>query len=394
MRWVIGALLVVFLWLQYRLWVGEGSLAEVHNLKQEIGRQKAELERVKKRNELLEAEVRDLKSGLEALEERSVQEHGFRGDPECIQEILSYPVARILVSSVGDPHLVRWYAHGEAVLFHQRLKGEGRGLLVALAGEMGLRAREGEGDRLDLHFTDYLVPASAIRAPEWKLINREVERGSVRLSAPELARLCLESLRMRIEDELPLPVPDELTLGFALEKGQVESALGKRKESIEADALGQVSITKMPPCVKQLMASTQGGVNLPHMGRFALAAFLHHIGMSAEDILAVYSASPDFDPSKARYQVEHITGEGSGTEYTPPECETMKTHGLCPGPDELCRRDWMSHPLTYYRVKDKDEKKRKGVKVGEGGKVESGESGESGESRESRESGKSGKSGD
>ena len=41
MRVLIGILLVLFLWLQYRLWVGQGCLAEVHNLRQEIGRQQS-----------------------------------------------------------------------------------------------------------------------------------------------------------------------------------------------------------------------------------------------------------------------------------------------------------------------------------------------------------------
>jgi len=81
--------------------------------------------------------------------------------------------------------------------------------------------------------------------------------------------------------------------------------------------------------MRKLLAMAQGGENVPHQGRFALTTFLHTLGMSADDIMKVFSVSPDFDPRKSRYQVEHITGVISGTEYTPPECRTMKTYGIC-----------------------------------------------------------------
>ncbi len=88
MRILIGTLLVVFLWLQYRLWVGEGSLAEVHNLQQEISRQQAELERLTRRNRVLEAEVLDLKTGLEALEERARTELGMIKEGELFYQVI------------------------------------------------------------------------------------------------------------------------------------------------------------------------------------------------------------------------------------------------------------------------------------------------------------------
>ena len=88
MRILIGTLLVLFLWLQYRLWVGEGSLAEVHNLRQEIGRQQTELERLTQRNRVLEAEVLDLKTGLEALEERARTELGMIKEGELFYRVI------------------------------------------------------------------------------------------------------------------------------------------------------------------------------------------------------------------------------------------------------------------------------------------------------------------
>ena len=62
--------------------------------------------------------------------------------------------------------------------------------------------------------------------------------------------------------------------------------------------------------------------------------------------------SPDFDESKSIYQIKHITGELNGTEgYTPPECSTMKTNGICYDPDDLCAKEFLNHPLTYFRIR-------------------------------------------
>ena len=88
MRVLIGILFLLFIWLQYRLWVGEGSLAEVYNLRNEIGRQQQQLDELKQRNKVLEAEVRDLKSGMEAIEERARTELGMIREGEVYYQVL------------------------------------------------------------------------------------------------------------------------------------------------------------------------------------------------------------------------------------------------------------------------------------------------------------------
>ncbi len=77
MRWVLLLLLVILAALQYRLWVEQGSLGEVTLLRREIAAQQAEMERLRERNRALQAEVQDLKQGLEAIEERARGELGM-----------------------------------------------------------------------------------------------------------------------------------------------------------------------------------------------------------------------------------------------------------------------------------------------------------------------------
>ncbi len=77
MKWLIPTLLILLCGLQYRLWVGEGSLADVVRLSNEIDAQAQENDRLRQRNTVLAAEVDGLKSGLDAVEERAREDLGM-----------------------------------------------------------------------------------------------------------------------------------------------------------------------------------------------------------------------------------------------------------------------------------------------------------------------------
>ena len=77
MKALILLLVCLLALVQFRLWVGEESLAEVWRLRQAITQQSSENVLFKSRNQRLEAQVRDLKNGLEAVEERARLELGM-----------------------------------------------------------------------------------------------------------------------------------------------------------------------------------------------------------------------------------------------------------------------------------------------------------------------------
>ena len=68
--------------------VGDGSLAEVWNLYQQVEAQQEENRQLRERNQALEAEVKDLKQGLEAIEERAREELGMVRDDETFYQII------------------------------------------------------------------------------------------------------------------------------------------------------------------------------------------------------------------------------------------------------------------------------------------------------------------
>lgn len=76
-RVLFWLLVVVFVFLQLRLWIGDGSLAEVWQLRGEIDKQQQENYVLSERNRRLSAEVKDLREGLDAVEERARSQLGM-----------------------------------------------------------------------------------------------------------------------------------------------------------------------------------------------------------------------------------------------------------------------------------------------------------------------------
>ena len=93
MRWLVWLLIVLLVLLQYRLWVGDGSFAEVWDLYQQVEMQREENQQLRERNQALEAEVQDLKQGLGAIEERAREELGMIKEGETFYQIIEEPVA-------------------------------------------------------------------------------------------------------------------------------------------------------------------------------------------------------------------------------------------------------------------------------------------------------------
>jgi len=88
MNYIITILLVLLIVLQYDLWVGKGSIAEVRQLESALELQSVENRHLKERNDALKAEVLDLKNGLEAIEERVRTELGMIKEDETFFHVI------------------------------------------------------------------------------------------------------------------------------------------------------------------------------------------------------------------------------------------------------------------------------------------------------------------
>lgn len=98
MKLIVAILLVLLIWLQYKLWLGDGGIPEVLELEQEIDTVQSEVNRLQERNKALNAEVMDLKKGIEAIEERARSEMGMIKKDEIYYQVIESGVEQ----PVGD----------------------------------------------------------------------------------------------------------------------------------------------------------------------------------------------------------------------------------------------------------------------------------------------------
>ena len=89
MRIIAVILGLLFFILQYDLWFGEGSLATAWRLQQDISEQTKENKKITERNESLVAEVKDLKQGDDAIEERARNDLGMIKKGEIYIQVIS-----------------------------------------------------------------------------------------------------------------------------------------------------------------------------------------------------------------------------------------------------------------------------------------------------------------
>ncbi len=272
-------------------------------------------------------------------------------------EIASYPLAIMLVSGTGERLLIERFALLEGQQVNLYLKIERRKeviLEIARAFKWQIKT---EGDLTWLHFTKYLENASRgrlVHDPQWKLVNRAVEKGYVSVTPYELSRLLQEEVKKRIEDSARQnsgDFPEEFQKDIAELKAEF---LRMKPHLEEMDQVIRAQESEYPPCITILMKRAAEGKHLSHTERFTLVTYLIHQGVSLDSIVILFSNVSDFKEAKTRYQVEDLAGKTGGrTEpYTTYNCSTLQTHGVCTNQaDSICRT--IRNPLTYHIMKQK-----------------------------------------
>ena len=270
-------------------------------------------------------------------------------------EIPSFPVAMILAAASESNYIKRRYALAEAMRAYDLLREEKREKFLEVARAFNWRIRCPEdligGRRFEfaIFFVDYLRNTRSFHESRFKLVNRPMLKGEIFLTKREAARLLREEIRRRIEERLEVDVRSIIP---EILKNRIENLKRKyvshEEKVVFEEFPKKIKMEAFPPCISQLLAAAKAGRHISHLGRFTLSSFLLNVGMSPSEVVDIFRSSSDFNERLTRYQVEHIAGvRGSGTRYIPPSCETLKTHGLCLEPDDLCRG--IKHPLAGYR---------------------------------------------
>ncbi|MGH8671163.1 MAG: cell division protein FtsB [Burkholderiales bacterium] len=91
MPWLILVLVMLIAALQYPLWLGKGGWLKVWEMDRKVAAQIQTNDKLKARNDMLDAEVRDLKQGYAAIEERARSELGMIKRDEVFYQVVEVP---------------------------------------------------------------------------------------------------------------------------------------------------------------------------------------------------------------------------------------------------------------------------------------------------------------
>ncbi len=100
MNWPTLVLVVIIALLQYPLWLGKGGWLRVWDYDRQLQAQRDVNQKLEQRNAALDADVRDLKSGYEAIEERARYELGMIKEGEIFVQV---PQKMLLAPSSATP---------------------------------------------------------------------------------------------------------------------------------------------------------------------------------------------------------------------------------------------------------------------------------------------------
>ena len=274
-------------------------------------------------------------------------------------EIPSYPVALLLVAATENSFIRKRYALAEAKQASTDLAIETPEKVFRIAENFGWKISQStKQSKLPhgfiLHFSDYLRNVTQLSADsKWKLINRIMVDGNVYLNQADVVRLLEEEIRKTIEKRLASTELSKLPPQIVAIAEKLKALAVEIIGTSEMEGFPKVIVQEaFPPCINALYDAASKSRHLSHVGRFTLTSFLLNIGMSPEALTDLFKSFSDFNERLTRYQVEHIGGSrGSGTHYTPPNCETLQTHGVCLNRDDYCQN--ARNPLVYYKRKQK-----------------------------------------
>ncbi len=215
----------------------------------------------------------------------------------------------------------------------------------------------------DLEDEHFLIPVgqfisnvARLSGYNHRLIYQNLDHGLVRCRRPLVAKVIRETFVKQAFAAYDSIDPDATAEILAPIYEEVDEIINKLKSSgikVNVD-LGSVDFSMFPPCIKEYISEMREGINLPHLARFTLVSFLHKIGMDNPSMVELFKTAPDFNERLTTYQINHITGQISSTEYSPPKCSVLLSNHLCyKGDDPICNKEWLKHPLQYYTFKKK-----------------------------------------
>ena len=262
------------------------------------------------------------------------------------REVFSFLLAIVLLKLSGMHTLIKRFALAEARRAEKYLEKDLANISDESKKQLAIRVIDDlfsvQIEKIDDYFvipvSDYLKHSINFHEREWKLINRHVENGQVFLTPHETVRLIRKELGTYINSKIVNAKTPTMIPGF-------EDHVNKLVMLSKKFSTFTVTTGEYPPCIKHAINVLEKGENLPHSGRFMLATFLLSKGQSVQQIAPLFKNAPDYNERVTLYQLNHLAGtSGSGTQYSCPSCEKLKTQSLCFATSEC---DGIITPLQF-----------------------------------------------
>ena len=266
------------------------------------------------------------------------------------REVFSFLLAIVLLKLSGMHTLIKRFALAEARRAEKYLEKDLTNISDESKNQLAVRVIDDlfsvkvkkSDDYFIIPISDYLKHSINFHEREWKLINRHVENGQVFLSPHETVRLIRKELGTYINSKIVNAKTPTMIPGF-------EDSVNKLVSLSKKFKTFTVTTGEYPPCIKHALEILEKGENLPHSGRFMLATFLLSKGQPVQQIAPTFKNAPDYNERVTLYQLNHLAGtSGSGTQYSCPSCEKLKTQSLCFATSE-CNN--IINPLQFGKKK-------------------------------------------
>jgi len=234
------------------------------------------------------------------------------------EELALYAIARMIVSCANNRYLINRYAVAEAKKTSDYLSSDAIAhpeYVDDVASEFGIKF-EKSGQQFLVPLGKYLTYTP--RSTDYKLANREVAGGKVRVSSHERVRMLEEAVKKKIERELPIRA------AFPAEVKAAGVRMLALLPKLEANIV-KVGQENYPPCIRRMIEELAMNINLPHTARVALGIYLVKAGLPTDKIVDIFRGAPDFSEKTTRYQVDYLRTKG----YNMPSCATMDSYGVC-----------------------------------------------------------------
>ena len=251
-------------------------------------------------------------------------------DSSLPTEVFSFLIAVILLKLAGMNTLIRRFSLAEARRSERFLEKDLSNHNDRTKEQIALKIMhdlfsikiEKKDDDFVIPVSNYLKHSINFYEREWKLINRKIQQGNVFLTSHETVRLVRKEIDRYISSKINSAYTPNMIEGFQEYVERLRS-LAKKFE------VKTIESTEYPPCIKHAIEVLEKGENLPHSGRFMLATFLLGKGQKVEQIAPLFKNAPDYNEKVTLYQLNHLSGNNSTTQYACPSCEKLKSQDLC-----------------------------------------------------------------